>query len=70
MKKTFKCALCEGTFPCPPEDIWNHDQALAEYKELYPQYEYDPKKVALTCDNCHEIIQQWRLHNEGHKTIQ
>lgn len=69
-KGTFRCALCEEEFPLPPEDVWNEQMAIEEHNRLYPNLEYNPAKVAITCDHCHNLVQEWRLYNEGHKTIQ
>jgi hypothetical protein len=68
--KTFKCALCEKSFPLPDEAVWNHEMALEEYRRLYPGRPVE--NVSITCDDCHLRVEQWRReHEDGYEpTIQ
>jgi len=67
-KKTFKCELCEEEFPLPPDEVWTDEDAEKEFKRLYPGH--DMTKVAITCDVCHQKIQDWRAENDTGSVLQ
>lgn len=52
-KRTFRCALCRGTF----ETAWTEAEALAEMKRNYPGL--SQRDAAITCDACHGAIRNW-----------
>lgn len=62
--RSFTCEMCKRSFNVLESDNWTEEDAQAEFSKLYPGC--DPKDTAITCDDCHNLVQAWRsIHDQG-----
>jgi len=50
MSDTFKCAMCKQVFSYLPDDIWNDEEAKKEFKQLFPNSDWEKRDIV--CDDC------------------
>ncbi len=52
--KTYICATCKGEFEYVDDGSWTQEDALAENKEVFKDYQWDEQ--VLVCDNCYQAM--------------
>lgn len=66
MSKKYICEGCGGCFESDQTD----EEALAEFKRLYPNTEYTAANTAIVCDDCHLKIEELRRKFEPGSVLQ